>query len=664
MDDSMQVNKNAFAVLSLTMVRANDAGDGLRLAGAEAWKSALLSARLEEGLIGALFLEPQMTEIGDVADETWQMPMTGGIRQSAAPLQAALEALNERHVSIALVSLQGLAPDRHGAVVLCREALHKSQRLPSLGRVVEAVQGGERSAHEGIDDGFAALLRTLPAGYRWETCREPIGREGDRDLHLLAFSAASATALDTLHQAARADLERATRELPLADLAFSVHLTRLPAIYRSYVVARDIEHARGLLAASMGARVVDGPVRWAWLCTDAPIALQAARELYESHPDIRQLFNQCDHRLRPILKESILDAMFGLATDHPRGMLLETTAFMVAMGTAHLLRQWGMRPAAVGGGRLGLIAAMHAAGACDVATAIDLVAHVVPLLAQAQPAQAQQLEHVLRACPLDVRHAAGVVLGAVGQGDPSQWLARQLVEPVPVERLISQAGACGCATVLDLAGTETQAGSDEGPQLLNALASQGSAWTSLCQLAGQAWVGGCDVDLLAWDKGFVRMRVPVSVVHGLNASATADSVRSVEPVTKPVSILAGAKGLSGQRMRRALVESLTRRISEVIGIPLEQALPDKKFFTLGMQSLHAVTLTREIETETGRDLGNTLLFEHPTIERLAAFLCSHVQAEVAQILDLKAPVQPNAVVASEALSGDALRAALVSELLT
>ncbi|MFP2906884.1 type I polyketide synthase [Pyxidicoccus sp. 3LFB2] len=78
--------------------------------------------------------------------------------------------------------------------------------------------------------------------------------------------------------------------------------------------------------------------------------------------------------------------------------------------------------------------------------------------------------------------------------------------------------------------------------------------------------------------------------------------------------------------RAALLEAhVRRRVAEVMGYEDESALqPGQGFFQLGMDSIMSVQLRSRLEADLAQKLPPTMVFEHPTVKALAAYLRSAV----------------------------------------
>ena len=80
--------------------------------------------------------------------------------------------------------------------------------------------------------------------------------------------------------------------------------------------------------------------------------------------------------------------------------------------------------------------------------------------------------------------------------------------------------------------------------------------------------------------------------------------------------------------RASLLEAhVRRRVAEVMGYEDEGALqPGQGFFQLGMDSIMSVQLRSRLEADLARKLPPTMVFEHPTVKALAAYLRNAVAA--------------------------------------
>lgn len=69
-----------------------------------------------------------------------------------------------------------------------------------------------------------------------------------------------------------------------------------------------------------------------------------------------------------------------------------------------------------------------------------------------------------------------------------------------------------------------------------------------------------------------------------------------------------------------LEDWLSDRLAELLGIAADDVDPDAPFAELGLDSMQAVAISGDLEELLGRSLDPALLWEFPTIKRLAAEL--------------------------------------------
>ena len=84
-----------------------------------------------------------------------------------------------------------------------------------------------------------------------------------------------------------------------------------------------------------------------------------------------------------------------------------------------------------------------------------------------------------------------------------------------------------------------------------------------------------------------------------------------------------ADPLTVEALRRWLCDTL----AATVGVDVTAIDPTVSFHDVGITSSEAVSLSGELEELLGRELPATLLYEHPTIERLAAALSAEGASE-------------------------------------
>jgi len=93
--------------------------------------------------------------------------------------------------------------------------------------------------------------------------------------------------------------------------------------------------------------------------------------------------------------------------------------------------------------------------------------------------------------------------------------------------------------------------------------------------------------------------------------------------------LSPARAAAWQQMpARHVQDDLANRIRRIVanelGIPESELDTDRPFIELGLNSIVALSIRREIEQLAGRELSATMLWNHPTVTALAAYLAKHL----------------------------------------
>jgi acyl carrier protein len=72
---------------------------------------------------------------------------------------------------------------------------------------------------------------------------------------------------------------------------------------------------------------------------------------------------------------------------------------------------------------------------------------------------------------------------------------------------------------------------------------------------------------------------------------------------------------------------LTDYISKLMQIPPEEALLDREFTSFGIDSAAAVGLSVDLGDWLGIEIDPTLVYDHPTIESVSAYIAEKLLAE-------------------------------------
>ncbi|HEX4965433.1 MAG TPA: amino acid adenylation domain-containing protein [Thermoanaerobaculia bacterium] len=216
-----------------------------------------------------------------------------------------------------------------------------------------------------------------------EEAPEPAPSGPSRSWQLLLLSARTQTALETVTDNLVRHLDEHP-EQPLADIAYTLQVGRKAFKHRRALVCRSREEA----AAALRARDPQRILSLAQEGSDRPVAFlfpgQGAQyvgmgqDLYEAEPAFRRALDRCALLLQPHLGLDLRTVLF--PRDRVDEGRLEQTAlaqpalFAIEYALTELLREWGIRPAAMLGHSIGEYVAAHLAGVFSLEDALALVA--------------------------------------------------------------------------------------------------------------------------------------------------------------------------------------------------------------------------------------------------------------------------------------------------
>lgn len=217
-----------------------------------------------------------------------------------------------------------------------------------------------------------------------------------RDWQLLAFSARSSNALETMAVRLRDQLQMHP-EVPLADVAYTLQSGRKYFSQRAIALCRDNEDAGNLLGNRDVERFLTRQVTF----ENPPVAflfpgqgaqhVDMARDLYQNEPVFRRELDHCLDLLKPHLDFDLLTLLYPGPNEADQAVssvrLAQTEAtqpalFVIEYSLARLWMSWGILPTAMIGHSIGEYVAACLADVFSLEDALRLVAMRGRLLQQ------------------------------------------------------------------------------------------------------------------------------------------------------------------------------------------------------------------------------------------------------------------------------------------
>ena len=243
----------------------------------------------------------------------------------------------------------------------------------------------------------------------------PAASAAQRPQHVLAMSAKNKNALHDLAALYRERLESLSDDC-VADFCFSVNTGRTHFNHRVAMTADTreslIERLTAVIEAKKNAQVHSGELRLAGRPRVAMLFTGQGSQyagmgkgLYEQHPVVRDLIDECDSILQPVLQKSIKQIIL----KDPEQLIDETAytqpaLFVIEYALARLWQSWGVEPTALLGHSVGEYVAACLAGVFNLEAGLRLVAKRAALM-QAMPpngmmavifAERERVEEVLK----------------------------------------------------------------------------------------------------------------------------------------------------------------------------------------------------------------------------------------------------------------------------
>lgn len=254
----------------------------------------------------------------------------------------------------------------------------------------------------------------------------PESTNPERSAHLLALSARSPEALQTLAERYATVLEGTSAPLP--DICHTAGTGRALFPHRMALVAGEATEAasrlRRWIAGDEAGGVRSGKARSPQTCETVFLftgqgsqSVGMGRELYASESVFRDALDRCESLFRQERPESLLEIMHAPAEDDPRihrTEFAQPALFSLEYALSELWKSWGVEPVAVLGHSLGEYVAATVAGLWSLEDGLRLVVRRGQLM-QAQPdggamaavfARLDQVGEVLDRYPAELALAA------------------------------------------------------------------------------------------------------------------------------------------------------------------------------------------------------------------------------------------------------------------
>ncbi|QJD79270.1 polyketide synthase [Spirosoma rhododendri] len=216
-----------------------------------------------------------------------------------------------------------------------------------------------------------------------ETVTEPISDKPARPVQLLMWSAKSVASRHAFAQQLVARLQQPNAPA-LADVAFTLPLTRPGYVHRQFAVAASADELTQTLTSNPGINAqtlgrAPGDVVFLFPGQGAQF-LNMGRALYEYEPTFRQAIDDCAEHLRPHLDVDIRKVLYPDTINLEVEQQLRNTRytqaalFVTEYALARLWMSWGIEPSILCGHSVGEFVAAHLAGVFTLPDALRLVA--------------------------------------------------------------------------------------------------------------------------------------------------------------------------------------------------------------------------------------------------------------------------------------------------
>ncbi|MDC0832902.1 beta-ketoacyl synthase N-terminal-like domain-containing protein [Geitlerinema sp. CS-897] len=438
----------------------------------------------------------------------------------------------------------------------------------------------------------------------------------DRPLHLLTLSAHRREALTELAFKMRSHLQTAP-EKEFADICYTANAHRTTFRHRLAIVAATPEQMRERLTQYLQGEKPSGvysgheppsraPIAFVFPGT-CPVSPAVGRQLYETSPLFREVFDACDDIVNPLLGRSIAEVL-------DDEVLIEPAVFAIEYALARLWQSWGLRLDWLVGQGVGEYVAACLAGVFSLEDGLKLAVAKHRGLEEFDLV-ANNLSYQAPKQAIVSPRTGQVVTDAIAT--PDYW-KQQVREPsdtistaaIPEETLFIEMGS----------------NSSDRPSYFPSLRSSQTPWETLLESLAKLTVRGVEIDWDAFDRPYSRRLVTLPNYPFQRRRCWFGEDNLEENSQQSTEIVSDSWFQHLDRASRSdrhplLVRLLQAEFARVLGRSSPEDIePTRGFFEMGFDSLSMVTLRSRLEREIGHPLSATLGFNYPTLESLADYL--------------------------------------------
>lgn len=395
LSDALTDGDNIMAVIRGSAVNQDGPSSGLTAPNGPSQeaviRSALENAGMKPSEVGYVETHGTGTSLGDPIEVKALGAVYGEKRQQ--PLRIGSVKANIGHtVSAAGVAglIKAILTVQHGEISPLLNLTHLSSHIPWADYPIDVPaqlvswQEDKHPRAAGVSSfGFSGtnahiILEQAPVSASVPHS-SPV--QSERPLHVITLSARTNSSLRVL--AERYVDQLSSDEANGFDIAYTANTGRASLVQRLAVVAtdkHDMAQKLAAFAAGESAKVIRGqaPVdrpKVAFLFTGQGSQYAGmGRELYETQPDFRAAYDECDALMRPALGYSLPDLFFGDSThllDDTR--YTQPALFALEYALAQMWRTWGVEPDWVLGHSVGEYVAAVLAGVVSLADGCRLI---------------------------------------------------------------------------------------------------------------------------------------------------------------------------------------------------------------------------------------------------------------------------------------------------